>query len=89
MRAKLILRALQSLQGVLQTGDFYGEGRNAKEVRGGDDERDVHFMHKVNLSSISKKLVRAEPSVIVSGSNFKASENEKGCAYLGWYPMVY
>jgi hypothetical protein len=46
-------------------------------------------MHRVNLSSISKKLVRAEPSVIVSGSNFKAFENEKGCGYLGWYPMVY
>jgi hypothetical protein len=47
-------------------------------------------MHaQVNLSGISEKLVRAEPSVIVSRSNFKASEKEKGCGYLGWYSMVY
>jgi hypothetical protein len=64
------------------------EGGREGNVMGGDDGRDVQFMRGVNLSSISEKLVRAEPSVIVSGSNFNASENEKGCGYFGWYPIA-
>lgn len=37
MRAKLILRVLQSLQGILQTCDFYRDGWKGKEVRDGDE----------------------------------------------------
>ena len=32
---------------------------------------------------------RGPPSVIVAGSNVRASENEKGCGCLGWYSMMY
>jgi hypothetical protein len=31
----------------------------------------------------------AEPSVIVAGSNFRASESEKGCGCLGRYSMMH
>ena len=30
----------------------------------------------------------AEPSVIVAGSNFRASESENGCGFLGRNSMV-
>ena len=58
MQAKLILRLFQSLQGILQTSDFYRHGLK-KEI-GVGDEWDVHFMHRVILSSISEKLVREQ-----------------------------
>lgn len=35
MRAKLILRLLQPLQGILQTCNFYRRGSEGKEVRDG------------------------------------------------------